>query len=116
MTKRFVPESQNDCSKIINSSVPESQNGYSSENTINTLINSLDIVPVLPQFTSTEKLLYINELEEKIKNSCGRGEKLLNQAKRNDIDNYWLYGNNNQEIETLQQLVKEYQDAKNNNK
>lgn len=115
LTKRFVPESQNDCSKIINSSVPESQNGYSSENTINTLINSLDIVPVLPQFTSTEKLLYINELEEKIKNSCGRGEKLLNQAKRNDIDNYWLYGNNNQEIETLQQLVKEYQNAINNN-
>jgi DNA-binding Lrp family transcriptional regulator len=114
ITNSFVPESQNGYSQIINSSVPESQNGYSSENTINTIKNSLDIVPVLLQFTSTEKSLDINELEEKIINSCGRGEKLLTQAKRNDIDNYWLYGSNNQEIESLQQLVKEYQNALNN--
>jgi len=114
MTNCFVPESQNDCSKIINNSVPESQNGYSYGNTINTLINSVDIVQVLPQFTSTEKSKYIDELEDKIKNSCGRGEKLLIQAKKNDIDNYWLYGNNNQEIKFLQQLVNEYQNALNN--
>ena len=114
-TREVVPKSQEGTSQKTNGVVPKSQEGTSCGNTINSLINSLDIVPVLPQFTSTEKLLYIIELEEKIKNSCGRGEKLLNQAKRNDIDNYWLYGNNNQEIETLQQLVKEYQNAINNN-
>ena len=94
--------------------LPKSLEGTSCGNTINTPIISKEIVPVLPQFTSTEKSLYINELEDKIKNSCGRGEKLLTQAQRNDIDNYWLYGSNNQEIESLQQLVKEYQNALNN--
>jgi hypothetical protein len=114
MTNSFVPESQNDYSQETNSFVPKSQIGYSYGNTINTLINSVDIVQVLPQFTSTEKSKYIEELEDKIKNSCGRGEKLLIQAKKNDIDNYWLYGSNNQEIESLQQLVNEYQNALNN--
>ena len=94
--------------------LPKSLEGTSCGNTINTTIISKEIVPVLAQFTSTEKSLYINELEDKIKNSCGRGEKLLTQAQRNDIDNYWLYGSNNQEIESLQQLVKEYQNALNN--
>ena len=114
MTNSFVPESQNDYSQETNSFVPKSQIGYSYGNTINTLINSVDIVQVLPQFTSTEKSKYIEELEDKIKNSCGRGEKLLIKAKKNDIDNYWLYGSNNQEIESLQQLVNEYQNALNN--
>ena len=114
-TMEVLPKSLEGISQKTNGVVPKSLEGTSCGNTINTKINSLDIVPVLPQFTSTEKSLYINELEEKIKNSCGRGEKLLNQAKRNDIDNYWLYGNNNQEIKTLQQLVKEYQNAINNN-
>ena len=113
-TREVLPKSLEGTSQKTNGVVPKSQEGTSCGNTINTIINSLDIVPVLPQFTSTEKSLYINELEDKIKNSCGRGEKLLTQAQRNDIDNYWLYGSNNQEIESLQQLVKEYQNALNN--
>jgi DNA-binding MarR family transcriptional regulator len=113
-TREVLPKSLEGTSQKTNGVLPKSQEGTSCGNTINTIINSLDIVPVLPQFTSTEKSLHINELEVKIINSCTRGEKLLTQAKKNDIDNYWLYGSNNQEIESLQQLVKEYQNALNN--
>jgi Mn-dependent DtxR family transcriptional regulator len=115
-TMEVLPKSLEGTSQKTNGVVPKSQEGTSCGNTINTIINSLDIVPVLPQFTSTEKSLYINELEDKIKNSCGRGEKLLVQAKKNDIDNYWHFGNSNQEVEYLKKIVNEYQDAKNNNK
>jgi len=113
-TSEVRPKSLEGTSQKTNGVLPKSLEGTSCGNTINTPIISKEIVPVLPQFTSTEKSLYINELEDKIKNSCGRGEKLLTQAQRNDIDNYWLYGSNNQEIESLQQLVKEYQNALNN--
>ena len=113
-TREVLPKSLEGTSQKTNGVLPKSLEGTSCGNTINTPIISKEIVPVLPQFTSTEKSLYINELEDKIKNSCGRGEKLLTQAQRNDIDNYWLYGSNNQEIESLQQLVKEYQNALNN--
>ena len=49
-----------------------------------------------------------------ILNSCVRGEKLLEQAKKKSIDNYWHFGNSNQEVEYLKKIVNEYQDAKNN--
>ncbi len=113
-TREILPKSLEGTSQKTNGVLPKSLEGTSCGNTINTIINSLDIVPVLPQFTSTEKSLHINELEVKIINSCSRGEKLLTQAKKNDIDNYWLYGSNNHEIESLRQLVKEYQNALNN--
>ena len=54
----------------------------------------------------------LTEIEQKILKSCERGEKLLEQAKKNCIDNYWHFGNSNQEVEYLKQIVNEYLDAK----
>lgn len=113
-TREVLPKSIGGSSQTTRGVLPKRLEGTSYRNTITSVYNTMEVFPVVAQFTSTEKLKYINELEDKIKDSCGRGEKLLIQAKRNDIDNYWLYGNNNQEVETLQQLVKEYQNAINN--
>jgi DNA-binding MarR family transcriptional regulator len=116
ITNRFVPKSQNGYSKITKCFVPESQNGYScGGNIITTATNSLDILHELTQYTSTENKIGLTEIEQKILNSCERGEKLLEQAKKNCIDNYWHFGNSNQEVEYLKKIVNEYQDAINNN-
>ena len=116
ITNRFVPKSQNGYSQITNRFVPKSQNGYScGGNIINTVTNSLDILHELTQYTSTENKIDLTEIEQKILNSCERGEKLLEQAKKNCIDNYWHFGNSNQEVEYLKEIVNEYKDAKNNN-
>jgi DNA-binding MarR family transcriptional regulator len=113
ITNRFVPKSQNGYSKITKCFVPESQNGYScGGNIITTVTNSLDILHELTQYTSTENKIDLTEIEQKILNSCERGEKLLEQAKKNCIDNYWHFGNSNQEVEYLKQIVNEYLDAK----
>ena len=113
ITNRFVPKSQNGYSKITKCFVPESQNGYScGENIINTVTNSIDILHELTQYTSTENKIDLTEIEQKILDSCERGEKLLEHAKKNCIDNYWHFGNSNQEVEYLKKIVNEYQDAK----
>ena len=113
ITNRFVPNSQNGYSQITKCFVPESQNGYScGGNIINTITNSLDILHELTQYTSTENKIDLTEIEQKILNSCERGEKLLEQAKKNCIDNYWHFGNSNQEVEYLKEIVNEYLDAK----
>ena len=113
ITNRFVPKSQNGYSKITKCFVPKSQNGYScGGNIINTVTNSLDILHELTQYTSTENKIDLTEIEQKILDSCERGEKLLEQAKKNCIDNYWHFGNSNQEVEYLKEIVNEYLDAK----
>ncbi|MFZ4107160.1 LexA family protein [Flavobacterium sp.] len=113
ITNRFVPKSQNGYSKITKCFVPESQNGYScGGNIITTVTNSVDILHELTQYTSTENKIDLTEIEQKILNSCERGEKLMEQAKKNCIDNYWHFGNSNQEVEYLKQIVNEYLDAK----
>ena len=113
ITNRFVPKSQNGYSQITKCFVPESQNGYScGGNIINTVTNSIDILHELTQYTSTENKIDLTEIEQKILDSCERGEKLLEQAKKNCIDNYWHFGNSNQEVEYLKQIVNEYLDAK----
>ena len=113
ITNRFVPKSQNGYSQITKCFVPESQNGYScGENIINTVTNSIDILHELTQYTSTENKIDLTEIEQKILDSCERGEKLLEQAKKNCIDNYWHFGNSNQEVEYLKEIVNEYLDAK----
>jgi DNA-binding MarR family transcriptional regulator len=115
ITNRFIPKSQNGYSQTTKYFVPKSQNGYSSGNTITTVINSINILPELAHITITENKIDLIEIEKKLINSCERGEKLLEQARKNCIDNYWYFGNSNQEVEYLKQIVKEYQDAKNNN-
>ena len=113
ITNRFVPKSQNGYSQITKCFVPKSQNGYScGGNIINTVTNSLDILHELTQYTSTENKIDLTEIEQKILDSCERGEKLLEQAKKNCIDNYWHFGNSNQEVEYLKEIVNEYLDAK----
>ena len=113
ITNRFVPKSQNGYSKITKCFVPESQNGYScGGNIITTITNSIDILHELTQYTSTENKINLTEIEQMILNSCERGEKLLEQAKKNCIDNYWHFGNSNQEVEYLKEIVNEYLDAK----
>ena len=100
-------------SYITNRFVPKSQNGYScGGNIINTVTNSIDILHELTQYTSTENKIDLTEIEQKILDSCERGEKLLEQAKKNCIDNYWHFGNSNQEVEYLKEIVNEYLDAK----
>ena len=113
ITNRFVPKSQNGYSQITKCFVPESQNGYScGGNIITTVTNSIDILHELTQYTSTENKIDLTEIEQKILDSCDRGEKLLEQAKKNCIDNYWHFGNSNQEVEYLKEIVNEYLDAK----
>ena len=100
-------------SYITNRFVPKSLNGYScGGNIITTVTNSIDILHELTQYTSTENKIDLTEIEQKILDSCERGEKLLEQAKKNCIDNYWHFGNSNQEVEYLKQIVNEYLDAK----
>ena len=113
ITNRFVPKPQNGYSQITKCFVPKSQNGYScGGNIITTVTNSIDILHELTQYTSTENKIDLTEIEQKILDSCERGEKLLEQAKKNCIDNYWHFGNSNQEVEYLKQIVNEYLDAK----
>jgi hypothetical protein len=91
--------------------LPKSQEGTSCGNTINTTIISKEILPVLTQFTITEKIVEKSEiqiLEQKIINSCSQGQELLNQFKNYCIDNIWMFATTKQEIEYIHQLYKEY--------
>jgi hypothetical protein len=97
--------------------LPKSQEGTSCGNTINTTIISKEIVPVLSQFTITEKIVEKSEiqiLEQKIINSCSQGQELLNQFKNYYIDNIWMFVKTKQEIEEIHQLYKEYKAATKN--
>ena len=113
-TREVLPKSQEGTSQTNIGVVPKSQEGTSCRNTITTVYNSIEVFPVLAQFTSTENKIDLTEIEQLILNSCVRGEKLLEQAKKKSIDNYWHFGNSNQEVEYLKKIVNEYQDAKNN--
>jgi DNA-binding MarR family transcriptional regulator len=118
ITNRFVPKSQNGYSQITKCFVPESQNGYScGGNIITTVTNSLDILHELTQYTSTEKIDEMSEieiLEQKIIDSCSQGKELLNQFKRNWIENIWMFATTKQEIENIHHLYKEYKAATKN--
>jgi Mn-dependent DtxR family transcriptional regulator len=115
ITRGVVPKTQEGTSYMTRGVVPKTQEGTSYRNTINTINNTLELLPELAQITTTENKIDFIEIEQKIINSCERGAKLLEQAKKNCIDNYWYFGNSNQEVEYLMQIVNEYQDAKNNN-
>jgi Mn-dependent DtxR family transcriptional regulator len=113
-TNRVLPKSQGDTSYKTNEVLPKSQEGTSCGNTINTDIISKEIVPVLTQFTITEKIdkkREIEILELKIIDSCPQGKELLNQFKRNCIDNIWMFATTKQEIEYIHQLYKEFKVA-----
>lgn len=113
-TNEVLPKSQEGTSYKTNEVLPKSQEGTSCGNTINTDIISKEIVPVLTQFTITEKIIEKSEiqiLEQKIINSCSQGQELLNQFKKYCIDNIWMFATTKQEIEHIHQLYKEYKAA-----
>ena len=53
----------------------------------------------------------IEILEQKILDSCSQGKELLNQFKRNWIENIRLFATTKQEIENIHQLYNEYKAA-----
>lgn len=116
-TNEVLPKSQEGTSYKTNEVLPKSLEGTSCGNTINTTIISKEIVPVLAQFTITEKIIEKSEiqiLEQKIINSCSQGQELLNQFKNYCIDNIWMFVKTKQEIEKIHQLYKEYKAATKN--
>lgn len=117
ITNRFVPKSQNGYSQITKCFVPKSQNGYScGENIITTVTNSIDILHELAQFTSTEKIIEMSEieiLEQKIIDSCPRGLELLEHVKIKPVDNIWNFVTNKEELFNALRLIKQFKDASN---
>lgn len=110
-TSGVLPKSQEGTSYKTNEVLPKAQEGTSCGNTIKTNIILKEIVPILTQFTITEKIDKKSEieiLEQKIIDSCSQGKELLNQFKRNCIDNIWMFATTKQEIEYIYQLYKEF--------
>ncbi len=116
ITNRVVPKSQNGCSPNTNRVVPKSQNGCSCRNTINTINNTIEIVPVLAQYNSTENLSEKSELEiveQKIIESCEQGQELLEEIRNGNSNNFWKYVQQKQAKDYVIQLIKDYKIATN---
>ena len=113
-TTGVLPKSLGGTSQTTIGVLPKSQEGTSCRNTITTVYITKETLPVLAQFTSTEKNIEMSEieiLEQKIIDSSSQGKELLNQFKRNWIENIRMFATTKQEIENIQQLYKEYKDA-----
>lgn len=113
-TREVLPKSLGDTSQTTIGVLPKSQEGTSYRNTINTVYNSKDILPVLTQFTSTEKIIEKSEieiLEQKIIDSCEQGAELMIEVKRGKFDNYWKYTQQKDTRDNIIQLLKKYKDA-----
>ena len=113
-TREVLPKSLGGTSQTTKGVLPKSQEGTSCGNTITTVYITKETLPVLAQFTSTEKIVEMSEieiLEQKILDSCSQGKELLYQFKRNWIENIRMFATTKQEIENIQQLYKEYKDA-----
>ena len=113
-TTEVLPKSLGGTSQTTIGVLPKSQEGTSCRNTITSVYITKETLPVLAQFTSTEKIIEMNEieiLEQKILDSCSQGKELLNQFKRNWIENIRLFATTKQEIENIHQLYNEYKAA-----
>jgi Mn-dependent DtxR family transcriptional regulator len=113
-TREVFPKSLGGTSQTNRGALPKRLEGTSCVNTITTVSNSIEVFPVLAQYTSTENFIEMSEieiLEEKIFNSCKRGQELLNQFKINSIENIWMFASTKQEIQYIHQLYKEYKSA-----
>lgn len=113
-TREVLPKSLGDTSQRTIGVLPKSQEGTSYRNTINTVYNSKDILPVLTQFTSTEKIIEKSEieiLEQKIIDSCEQGAELMIEVKRGKFDNYWKYSQQKGTRDNIIQLLKKYKDV-----
>ena len=113
-TREVLPKSLGDTSQTTIGVLPKSQEGTSYRNTINTVYNSKDILQVLTQFTSTEKIIEKSEiviLEQKIIDSCEQGAELMIEVKRGKFDNYWKYSQQKDTRDNIIQLLKKYKDT-----
>lgn len=113
-TREVLPKSLGGTSQTTIGVLPKSQEGTSYRNTINTIYNTKEILPVLTQSNSTEKIIEKSEieiLEQKIIDSCEKGAELLIEAKRGKFDNYWKYSQQKDTRDNIIQLLKEYKDA-----
>ena len=114
ITRGVVPISLEGSSQTTTEVLPKSLGGTSCRNTINTIINSLEIVPVLAQDTSTEKIFETSKLEvieKRIIESCELGHLILEDAKRGIFANTWKYAQKKGDKENIIQLLKEYKAA-----
>jgi Mn-dependent DtxR family transcriptional regulator len=113
-TREVLPKLLGGTSQMTIGVLPKSQEGTSCRNTITTVYITKEILPVLAQLTSTEKIIEMSDieiLEQKIIDSSTQGKELLNQFKRNWIENIRMFATTKQEIENIHQLYKEYKAA-----
>jgi hypothetical protein len=114
ITRGVVPISLEGSSQTTTEVLPKSLGGTSCRNTINTINNSIEIVPELAQNTSTEKKIEINKIEiieKRIIESCELGHLILEDAKRGIFANTWKYAQKKGDKEIIIQLLKEYKAA-----
>jgi hypothetical protein len=115
-TREVLPKSLGGTSYTTRGVLPKSQEGTSCRNTISTVYNTIEVFPVLVQFTSTEKIVEMSEieiLEQKILDSCPRGLELLEHVKIKPVDNIWNFVTNKEELFNALSLIKQFKDSSN---
>jgi Mn-dependent DtxR family transcriptional regulator len=115
-TRGVLPKSLGGTSYTTRGVLPKSQEGTSCRNTITTVYNTIEVFPVLAQFTSTEKIVEMSEikiLEQKIIDSCPRGLELLEHVKIKPVDNIWNFVTNKEELFNALSLIKQFKDFSN---
>jgi len=115
-TRGVLPKSLGGTSYKTRGVLPKSQEGTSCRNTITTVYNTIEVFPVLAQFTSTEKIVEMSEikiLEQKIIDSCPRGLELLEHVKIKPVDNIWNFVTNKEELFNALSLIKQFKDSSN---
>jgi Mn-dependent DtxR family transcriptional regulator len=116
MTREVLPKSLGGTSQTTKGVLPKSQEGTSCRNTISTVYSTIEVFPVLAQFTSTEKIVEMSEmkiLEQKIIDSCPRGLELLEHVKIKPVDNIWNFVTNKEELFNALSLIKQFKDVSN---
>jgi Mn-dependent DtxR family transcriptional regulator len=115
-TKEVLPKSLGGTSQTTKGVLPKSQEGTSCRNTISTVYSTIEVFPVLAQFTSTEKIVEMSEmkiLEQKIIDSCPRGLELLEHVKIKPVDNIWNFVTNKEELFNALSLIKQFKYSSN---
>jgi DNA-binding MarR family transcriptional regulator len=115
-TRGVLPKSLGGTSYTTRGVLPKSLGGTSCRNTITTVYNTKEILPILAQFTSTEKIVEMSEieiLEQKIIDSCPRGLELLEHVKIKPVDNIWNFVTNKEELFNALSLIKQFKYSSN---
>ena len=115
-TREVLPKSLGGTSQMTRVVLPTPLEGTSCRNTISTVYNTIEVFPVLAQFTSTEKNVEMSEieiLEQKIIDSCPRGLELLEHVKIKPVDNIWNFVTNKEELFNALSLIKQFKYSSN---